>query len=107
DQPGVDTTHQRDYFLGQLRELLDGRENRDVLYSLAVIRALAPNFPPDFESTLPPHLDETDPKSKLAVARKFIQDESQVTGGTTNVVRRFSELAVRAFIAPGSNITRR
>ncbi|OTB15773.1 hypothetical protein K445DRAFT_35493, partial [Daldinia sp. EC12] len=100
DQPGVDTTHQRDYFLGQLRELLDGRENRDVLYSLAVIRALAPNFPPDFESTLPPHLDETDPKSKLAVARKFIQDESQVTGGTTNVVRRFSELAVRAFIAP-------
>ncbi|KAI8962988.1 hypothetical protein F5Y11DRAFT_347014 [Daldinia sp. FL1419] len=107
DQPGVDATRQRDYFLGQLRELLDGRENRDVLYSLAVIRALAPNFPPDFESTLPPHLDETDPKSKLAVARKFIQDESQVTGGTTNVVRRFSELAVRAFIAPGSNITRR
>ncbi|KAI0844424.1 hypothetical protein F5Y00DRAFT_256025 [Daldinia vernicosa] len=107
DQPGVDTMRQRDYILGQLRELLDGRENRDVLYSLAVIRALAPNFPPDFESTLPPHLDETDPKSKLAVARKFVQDESQVTGGTTNVVRRFSELAVRAFIAPGSNITRR
>ncbi|KAI1804936.1 hypothetical protein F4811DRAFT_561505 [Daldinia bambusicola] len=107
DQPGVDMTRQRDYYLGQLRELLDGRENRDVLYSLAVIRALAPNFPPDFESTLPPHLDETDPKSKLAVARKFIQDESQVTGGTTNVVRRFSELAVRAFIAPGGNIIRR
>ncbi|KAI1651623.1 uncharacterized protein F4817DRAFT_311880 [Daldinia loculata] len=107
DQPGVDAMRQRDYILGQLRELLDGRENRDVLYSLAVIRALAPNFPPDFESTLPPHLDETDPKSKLAVARKFVQDESQVTGGTTNVVRRFSELAVRAFIAPGSNIMRR
>lgn len=107
DQPGLDMTGQRDYILGQMRELLDGRENRDVLYSLAVIRALAPNFPPDFESTLPPHLDESDPKNKLAVARKFIQDESQVTGGTTNVVRRFSELAVRAFIVPGSNIVRR
>ncbi|KAI1415461.1 hypothetical protein F5Y13DRAFT_186952 [Hypoxylon sp. FL1857] len=107
DQPGLDMTRQRDYILGQMRELLDGRENRDVLYSLAVIRALAPNFPPDFESTLPPHLDESDPKNKLAVARKFIQDESQVTGGTTNVVRRFSELAVRAFIVPGSNIVRR
>ncbi|OTA83873.1 hypothetical protein M434DRAFT_83643, partial [Hypoxylon sp. CO27-5] len=106
DQPGLDMTRQRDYILGQMRELLDGRENRDVLYSLAVIRALAPNFPPDFESTLPPHLDESDPKNKLAVARKFIQDESQVTGGTTNVVRRFSELAVRAFIVPGSNIVR-
>ncbi|KAI1377009.1 hypothetical protein F4677DRAFT_64391 [Hypoxylon crocopeplum] len=107
DHPGLDMARQRDYILGQMRELLDGRENRDVLYSLAVIRALSPNFPPDFESTLPPHLDESDPKNKLAVARKFIQDESQVTGGTTNVVRRFAELAVRAFIVPGSNITRR
>ncbi|OTB01676.1 hypothetical protein M426DRAFT_63580, partial [Hypoxylon sp. CI-4A] len=106
DQPGLDMTQQRDYFLGQMRELLDGRENRDVLYSLAVIRALAPKFPSDFESTLPAHLDESDPKNKLAVARKFIQDESQVTGGTTNVVRRFSELAVRAFIVPGGNIIR-
>lgn len=107
DHPNLDIPRQREYILGQMRELLDGRENRDVLYSLAIIRALAPNFPPDFESTLPPHLDESDPKNKLAVARKFIQDESQVTGGTTNVVRRFSELAVRAFIAPGSNIIRR
>ncbi|KAI0009705.1 hypothetical protein F4779DRAFT_627639 [Xylariaceae sp. FL0662B] len=106
DQSGIDVTRQRNHIIGQIRDVLDGRENRDVLYSLAVIRAFAPKFPPDFESSLPPHLDEGDPKSKLAVARKFIQDESQVTGGTTNVVRRFSELAVRAFIVPGSNITR-
>ncbi|RYO93200.1 hypothetical protein DL764_008018 [Monosporascus ibericus] len=102
----VDMTAHRERILGLVRELLDGRENRDVLYSFAIIRTLAPKFPPDFESTLPPHLDESDPKSKLAVARKFIQDESQVTGGTTNVVRRFSELAVRAFILPGGNIQR-
>ncbi|KAI1485586.1 hypothetical protein F5X96DRAFT_659411 [Biscogniauxia mediterranea] len=106
DAVNMNMTNQREQVLGQIRELLDGRENRDVLYSLAVIRALAPNFSPDFESTLPPHLDESDPKSKLAVARKFIQDEAQVTGGTTNVVRRFAELAVRAFIVPGSNISR-
>ncbi|RYP44166.1 hypothetical protein DL768_009350 [Monosporascus sp. mg162] len=106
DQPNVDMTPHRERILGLVRELLDGRENRDVLYSFAIIRTLAPKFPPDFESSLPPHLDESDPKSKLAVARKFIQDESQVTGGTTNVVRRFSELAVRAFILPGGNIQR-
>lgn len=106
DQPNVDMTAHRERILGLVRELLDGRENRDVLYSFAIIRTLAPKFPPDFESTLPPHLDESDPKSKLAVARKFIQDESQVTGGTTNVVRRFSELAVRAYILPGGNIQR-
>ncbi|KAI1133165.1 hypothetical protein F5Y10DRAFT_274386 [Nemania abortiva] len=106
DQPIMDMTPRRDQILAQLRELLDGRENRDVLYSLTVIRAFTHKFPPDFESTLPPHLDESDPKSKLAVARKFIQDEARVTGGTTNVVRRFSELGVRAFIAPAYNITR-
>ncbi|KAK7752802.1 hypothetical protein SLS62_005144 [Diatrype stigma] len=106
DRPTVDMTPQREQMLGLVRELLDGRENRDVLYSFAVIRTLAPKFPSDFESTMPPHLTEQDPKSKLAVARKFIQDESQVTGGTTNVVRRFSELAVRAFISPGGNIQR-
>ncbi|KAI0184307.1 hypothetical protein EV127DRAFT_350789 [Xylaria flabelliformis] len=106
DQPNIDVTPRRDHVLAQLRELLDGRENRDVLYSLTIIRALTNKFPPDFESTLPPHLDESDPKSKLAVARKFIQDEARVTGGTTNVVRRFSELGVRAFIAPAYNISR-
>ncbi|ORY62384.1 uncharacterized protein BCR38DRAFT_238859 [Pseudomassariella vexata] len=107
DEPNVDMTPLRDQILGQMRNLLDGRENRDVLYSIAIMRALAPNFPPDFESTLPPHLDESDPKNKLAVARKFIQDESKVTGGTTNVVRRYAELASRAFIAPGGNVPRR
>lgn len=101
------TIAQREQILGLVRELLDGRENRDVLYSFAVIRTLSPKFTSDFESTLPPHLDESDPKSKLAVARKFIQDEAQVTGGTTNVVRRFSELAVRAFILPGGNAPKR
>jgi len=99
-------TAQKTHALSMLRELLDGRENRDVLYSLVVIRDLAPKFPPDFENNLPPHLDESDPKSKLAVARKFIQDESQVAGGTTNVVRRIAELGVRAFILPGGNIPR-
>ena len=101
------STARREQILGLLRAVLDGRENRDVLYSFAVIRTLSPSFPPDFESTLPPHLDESDPKSKLAVARKFIQEEAQVTGGTTNVVRRFSELAVRAFILPGGNAPKR
>lgn len=106
-QTNPTSTARREEILGLLRELLDGRENRDVLYSFAVIRTLSPRFPSDFESTLPPHLDESDPQSKLAVARKFIQDEAQVTGGTTNVVRRFSELAVRAFILPGGNAPKR
>ncbi|KAJ6446147.1 C6 finger domain-containingprotein [Purpureocillium lavendulum] len=97
----------REDMLGRMRHLLDGRENRDVLYSIAVVRELAPNFEPGFGSTLPQHLDETDPKHRLAVASKFILDEAQVTGGTTNVVRRFSDIASRAFVNPGVNVAGR
>ena len=96
--PSDPTPTEREEILAKMRTVLDGRENRDVLYAMAVMRAYTPEFPADFESTLPAHLDESMPRSKLAVARKFIQDEAKVTGGTTNVVRCFSEMATRAFI---------
>ncbi|KAM0514849.1 hypothetical protein ACHAPE_006525 [Trichoderma viride] len=97
----------REDILSRMRHLLDGRENRDVLYSIAVVRELAPDFDAGYATTIPQHLDETDPKNRLAVASKFILDESQVTGGTTNVVRRISDIASRAFVNPGVNIARR
>ncbi|POR30869.1 Uncharacterized protein TPAR_08962 [Tolypocladium paradoxum] len=97
----------REDMLARMRHLLDGRENRDVLYSIAVVRELAPNFDAGYGNTIPQHLDETDPKNRLAVASKFILDEAQVTGGTTNVVRRFSDIAARAFVNPGVNVVRR
>ncbi|TQV99750.1 C6 finger domain-containing protein [Cordyceps javanica] len=97
----------REEVLGRMRRLLDARENRDVLYSIAVVRHLSPNFGPNYGTSVPQHLDETDPKNRLAVASKFIMDEAQVTGGTTNVVRRISDIACRAFVNPGVNIARR
>lgn len=103
-QPSV---RARDDALGRLRHVLDGRENRDVLYSIAVARELAPRFDPNYANTVPQHLDEHDPKNKLAVASRFILDEAQVTGGTTNVVRRICDIAARAFVNPGVNIARR
>lgn len=96
----------REDALSRMRHLLDGRENRDVLYSIAVVRELAPYYGPSYGNT-PQHADESDPKNRLAVASKFILDEAQVTGGTTNVVRRFSDIASRAFVNPGVNVARR
>ncbi|PHH69931.1 hypothetical protein CDD82_7429 [Ophiocordyceps australis] len=96
----------RDEMLARMRHLLDGRENRDVLYSIAVVRELAPKYEAGYGSSVPQHLDESDPKNRLAVASRFILDEAQVTGGTTNVVRRFSDIAARAFVNPGVNIAR-
>ncbi|ODA78302.1 hypothetical protein RJ55_05683 [Drechmeria coniospora] len=108
DNPGSPQAAQaREAVLSRMRHLLDGRENRDLLYSIAVVRELAPNFDAGYGETIPQHLDETDPKSRLAVASKFILDEAQVTGGTTNVVRRFSDIASRAFVNPGVNVARK
>ncbi|TLD30640.1 hypothetical protein PspLS_02177 [Pyricularia sp. CBS 133598] len=98
---------QREAAISRIRNLLDGRENRDVCYSIRVLRELAPKFPPGFESSLPQHLDEGDQRNRLAVAAQFIKDEARTSGGTTNVVRRLAELAIKAFIAPGVNIVRR
>nr|XP_036579010.1 negative acting factor [Colletotrichum truncatum]KAF6786441.1 negative acting factor [Colletotrichum truncatum] len=96
----------REEILGRLRLQLGGRENRDLIYSIAISREISPRVEPGFERNIPQHLDESDPKNRLYVANKFIQDEAQVTGGTTNIVRRFSEIAIRSYINPGVNIAR-
>jgi len=97
DDPG--STKDVDDTLAALRNLLDGRENRDVLYSVAVVRALSQRVSEYTESDQPLHLDESDNKSKLLVAKKFIMDEG-AGAGTTNVIRRLCELAARSWTAP-------
>jgi white-opaque regulator 2 len=98
----------REHSLATMRSLLDGRENRDVLYSIAVLREYTALWPAiSNEQTVGAHLEESDARCKLAVATRFIRDESASTGGTTNVVRRFADLACRAFVKPGVNVVRR
>lgn len=106
DEPSISRAVQREEALGRLRLLLDGRENRDLLYSIAIARELSPRYPPGYENAVPQHVDESDPKNKLFVACDFIRREALATGGTTNVVRRFSELANQAFINPGVNVAK-
>ncbi|KAG7288228.1 hypothetical protein NEMBOFW57_007758 [Staphylotrichum longicolle] len=97
----------RERCLSAMRALLDGRENRDVLYSIAVLREYTAQWDAAYsEQSVPSHLEESDSRSKLAVATRFIRDESTSTGGTTNVVRRFADLAYRAFVRPGVNVNR-
>lgn len=97
----------REHLLGLMRSLLDGRENRDVIYSIVVLREFTQRWDagPN-EQNVGAHLEESDPRSKLAVATRFIRDEAASTGGTTNVVRRLSDLAYRAFVRPGVNVNR-
>ncbi|KAH8808317.1 hypothetical protein F5884DRAFT_364817 [Xylogone sp. PMI_703] len=88
---------QMDETLAILRNLLDGRENRDVLYSIAVVRAIGPRVTEYAPGEQPVHFDESDNRSKVIVAKKFVQDEAQ-GAGTTNVIRRMCELAARSWL---------
>lgn len=102
--PSPQDTAARERFLALLRSTLDARENRDVLYSIAILREYTAHWDAvQNEQTVPPHLEESDPRNKLAVATKFIRAEMAATGGTTNVVRRFAELAYRSFVRPAAN----
>lgn len=88
-----------DNTLSALRNLLDGRENRDVLYSIAVVRAIGQRVSEYQDTDTPLHFDESDNKSKLLVAKKFVTDEG-AGAGTTNVIRRLCELAARSWATP-------
>ncbi|KAI9731674.1 MAG: hypothetical protein M1818_007804 [Claussenomyces sp. TS43310] len=91
-----DDTKALDEEMSALRALLDGRENRDVLYSICVVRGLGPRVAAYSEHERPLHLDEGDNRSKLAVATKFVKDEG-MGSGTTNVIRRLCEMATRSW----------
>lgn len=97
DGPGA--IEKIDEVLTTLRNLLDGRENRDVLYSIAIVRVLGARIAEYTEQDTPLHLDENDQRSRLLVAKKFIEDEAR-GNGTTNVIRRLCELAVRTWSTP-------
>lgn len=103
---GQQDPRERDRYLTKIRTLLDGRENRDLLYSIAIARELAPRFGPGYENKVPDHLDEREPRNKFHVATQFIKSELTATGGTTNIVRRFALIAAKAFINPGVNVNR-
>jgi hypothetical protein len=94
-------TSKIDEVLSNLRNLLDGRENRDVLYSIAVVRALGQRVSEYTETDQPLHLDENDQKSKMTVAKKFIEDEG-AGAGTTNTIRRMCQLSARSWTAEAS-----
>lgn len=94
--------------LEHMRAALEGRENRDVLYSLALIRHHSNDFDPDWENRVPDHRSEDQPLNRLFVAREFIKNEALPSGGgTSNVVRHLSWVAGRALVHPGVNLGRR
>ncbi|KAF4124176.1 Negative acting factor [Geosmithia morbida] len=90
--------------LETMRKFLDGRENRDVIYSIAVVRHNAYRFNMAQAMLEKYHLPESDARNKAVVASKFIMSQTQATGSMTNVTRRICDLANQLYVSPGYNI---
>ncbi|KAL6717919.1 hypothetical protein ACLMJK_004004 [Lecanora helva] len=85
--------------LAVCRQLLDSRENRDVIYSIMIARhvgaRMAEFFPNNMQGQQAESNDEEISKNKLIVAKKFIED--QEIKGTNQVVQRLCGMAVRSW----------
>lgn len=86
--------------LAACRNLLDSKENRDVLYSIVIARHLGPRVP-EFPNNLPqpPDNEENAVKSKLFVAKTFIESEAGGKG-TNQVIQRVCGMAIRSWTMP-------
>ena len=82
--------------LSECRSTLDSRENRDVIYSIAIVRHIGQRVA-EFPEVSPPEInDEQDVQAKLWVAKKFVEDEASGKG-TTPVVQKLCLMAVRSW----------
>ena len=83
--------------ISNARNLLDSRENRDVIYSIMVARhvgARMAEFPANMEQLS--SNEEADNKNKLFVAKKFIEEEANGKG-TNQIVQRLCGMAARSW----------
>jgi len=85
--------------LAQLRQVLDELEGRDVLYSIAIVRhigAQIADFPAGIDGPFNGTAGAMEDRTKLRVAKKFIEDEA-AGKGTTQVIQRLCAMAVRSW----------
>lgn len=90
--------------LSDMRQLLDSRENRDIIYSIAVVRHVGHNLAEkiaarsgsqsDHETTVGG--EEQDIATRVHVARRFIQEEAGGKG-TSQVTQRVCGIAAMAW----------
>ncbi|KAK8156986.1 hypothetical protein BC567DRAFT_36758 [Phyllosticta citribraziliensis] len=83
--------------LGQCRNILGMIESRDVIYSMMVARHYGGRFPdlPDLTTQVYPNEQEDD-RAKMAVAKKFLEDESSGKG-MSQVIFRLAGMAIRSW----------
>lgn len=95
--------------LGQARTLLDGKQYRDLIYSIAVVRHLHGRVT-EIEMSSPSSMDENLPGNRLRVARAFLGAQASIQRGAPSMARCMSFQAVQKWpqtsaIAPSRIVT--
>ncbi|OJD38643.1 c6 finger domain protein [Diplodia corticola] len=87
-----------DATLSACRNILGMIECRDVIYSMMIARHYSGRFQdlPDNVSQQPYPPDQEDDRSKMVVAKKFLEDESQGRG-MSQVIFRLAGMAIRSW----------
>ncbi|EEH45630.2 uncharacterized protein PADG_01780 [Paracoccidioides brasiliensis Pb18] len=92
-QDDINSRKRKEAALTSCRGLLDTFENRDVIYSIAVVRHIAKFQPRKVKQTIA-STDEKDAAAKLYVAVRFLEDESHGKG-TNQVIKRLCGMVVK------------
>ena len=86
-----------DVALSTCRGLLESRENRDVIYSIMIVRHIGARVAEFPNLKQPETNDEKDANAKLAVAKRLVEDEASGKG-TNQVVQRLCGVAARSWM---------
>jgi white-opaque regulator 2 len=86
-----DNAKEIDTALSHMRQILHQQENRDVIYSIAIVRHLGKKLP-EFHPQQAYSNSEQDDQTKLVIAKKFLEDEAN--NGMTQVISRLAGMAV-------------
>jgi len=86
-----------DNALTQCRNLLSGRENRDVIYSIMVARHVGARVPEFPDHVFPvPGLSEENDHNKLFIAKTFIGEQASFKG-TNHPIQRLCDMVLRSW----------
>lgn len=95
DEP--DSQNSIDELLLGCRKTLENRESRDVIYSIVMVRHIAPTIPGFPNTVKAPETDEEqEAQIGITVARRLVEEEAG-DAGTNQVVTRLCGLAARSW----------
>lgn len=85
-----------DRALAECRNLLSGRENRDVIYSIMVCRHVGARVPEFPDHVHPGPGGEENDHNKLVIAKTFITEQASFKG-TNHPIQRISDMVIRSW----------